>query len=75
MIDVLTRAELIKLTDRRQPAKIAEQLAAQGFKFTWGANGYPKVDREHYRQIMNPGAAPGARRRREPNFEALRRSR
>jgi len=73
MIDVLTREELVKITDRRQPAKIAAHLATQGFTFTWGADGYPKVDREHYRAIMNPEDRP-ARRRREPNFEAVRKA-
>jgi hypothetical protein len=74
VIDVLTREELIKLTDRKQPAKIAAQLAAQGFSFTWGADGYPKLDRQHYLSLMNPSSG-GSRRRREPNFDAVRRSR
>ena len=73
MIDVLTREELVKITDRRQPAKIAAQLATQGFTFTWGADGYPKVDREHYQAMMNPQTR-SPRRRREPNFEAVRKS-
>lgn len=73
MIDVLSREELVKITDRRQPAKIAAQLAIQGFTFTWGADGYPKLDRDHYHAMMNPEGKL-ARRRREPNFEAVRKA-
>ncbi len=71
----LSIAELQELTGARTRPKMIGILRDWGLTFRVGADGWPTVDREHYRNVM--GAAEGEKttgrrgRRAEPNFAAL----
>jgi hypothetical protein len=49
----LTEDELVQLTGKRQGKGMARWLAKNDFVFKMGGDGLPRVDREHYRQVMS----------------------
>lgn len=49
----LTEDELIELTGKRQGKRMAQWLKNEDFVFKMGADGIPRVDRDHYREVMN----------------------
>lgn len=60
----LTEDDLIELTGFRQGSAMAKWLAENGFTFKRGSDGLPRVDRDHYRDIMSarrPKAPRGPR--------------
>ena len=65
----LTIAELVRLTGYKRRGCMIRWLAANGFLFRIGADGYPRVLEEHVRQQMS-GAVPKARNM--PNLGALK---
>jgi hypothetical protein len=67
MVDPLSPDELRKITGSPQPSKQVAWLKEQGFVFRIGYDGHPKVEREHYRQMMGCLALP---RRSKPNLPA-----
>jgi hypothetical protein len=67
MVDPLSAEELRKLTGSPRPSKQVAWLKEQGFVFRIGCDGYPKVEREHYRQMMG---CLTLTRRSKPNLPA-----
>lgn len=49
----LTEDELIELTGKRQGKGMAQWLKDKRFVFEMGADGIPRVDRDHYRRKMD----------------------
>jgi hypothetical protein len=49
----LTEEELIQLTGKRQGKGMAHWLRENEFVFKMGADGIPRVDRDHYRRKMD----------------------
>lgn len=49
----LTEDELIGLTGKRQGKGMARWLKENDFVFKMGADGLPRVDRDHYRDVMS----------------------
>jgi len=68
-VELLSIEFLAKLTGRKTPKRMVEWLRQEGFTFRVGADGYPKVEAEHYLTIM--GSVRPAKRRDEPDFDAL----
>lgn len=65
---ILSRGELLELTDRRQAAAQIRWLQNRGYKYEIGASGHPKVLRaERDRHMLS---APG-RQKRELNLKAV----
>lgn len=65
----LTEVELIDLTGRKQGASMGKWLAREGFTFKMAADGLPRVDREHYRDVMS---AKRPQAHRGPRLHGLR---
>lgn len=57
----LTTDELLELTGRAQPKRQIAWLTDNGWKFTVGADGLPKVARSFFDERM--GGKPAAKRR------------
>ena len=72
---LLSRVELIALTDTRQPKRMIAWLTARGWQFEEPAKRgeVPKVDRAYYLARMSGQKAPAAagERRVRPNFNAF----
>ena len=72
---LLTRAELVALTDTKQPKRMIAWLTARGWQFEEPAKRgeVPKVDRAYYLARMAGQKAPSAdgARRVQPDFSAL----
>lgn len=68
----LTRSELIELTGKKRPTAIARWLQDNGFSFRIAADGYPRVDRNHYHLVMCGSQSKSLGRRTEPDFDAMR---
>jgi hypothetical protein len=66
----LDNSELRELTGKRRPTSIVQWLRQNGFTFRISADGYPRVDRQHYLKMMG-GETLQNKRRREPNFDAM----
>ena len=69
----LTLTELRELTGKRTRPAMAKALRQMGLEFRVGGDGWPRVDREHYVQVMR-GETAHFKRRAEPRYEALRRA-
>lgn len=66
---VLTREELRAISGYRQRTKIVHWLIKNGFRPKLGRDGWPRIDRDVYREIMRGSMK---RRAAEPNFEVLK---
>ncbi len=67
---LLTRDELIALTDRKTPRGVKAWLDSRGWVYEVGATGWPKVGADYARQRLGGvSAVPTAT---EPNWDALR---
>lgn len=49
---ILARSDLIDLSGYRRPASVIPWLRQNGFVFVVGADGWPRVDQEHYLSRM-----------------------
>jgi hypothetical protein len=70
---VLSAAELYALTGYQMPKYQIKWLLAEGFKHRVGADGHPRVDRDHYRKVMG-GEIQKERKKTEPDFSGLLKS-
>jgi hypothetical protein len=70
-MELLSVEFLEELTGRKTPKKMTEWLKKEGFTFRVGADGYPKVEAEHYLAVM--GGARPLNKHDEPDFAALER--
>jgi hypothetical protein len=66
---LLTHDELVALSGYRMPKYQIRWLKQNGFAFRVAADGYPRVDRTHYTQVM--GAGGTACMRPGPRLEGL----
>jgi hypothetical protein len=67
---LLSTEFLQQLTGRKSPKLMIDWLRNEGFVFRVGADGYPKVEEEHYLEVMNGGRRL-LRNRTPPNFQAM----
>lgn len=68
----LTHAELAELTERKTKSAQIAWLKANGFRYVAGANGHPKVLREHVQVKLCGGViSTAAQSAPEPNWGAL----
>lgn len=67
----LSPAELEEVSGYRQKSRIAKWLRQNGFSFRVGADGWPRVDREHYRGVMGT-STPKTLTNSGPNVGALK---
>ena len=70
MTELLSVEFLQALTGRKTRKKMQEWLRAEGFVFRVGADGYPRVDVDHYRQRMH--SSESTQPRPKPRLDALR---
>lgn len=68
--ELLSIEFLQALTGRKTRKKMQEWLRAEGFVFRVGADGYPRVDVDHYRQRMH--SSESTHPRPKPRLDALR---
>lgn len=54
----------------RRPSSVSKWLRQNGFVFVVAADGWPRVDRQHYHARMGI-SAPKTLRKSEPNMQAL----
>lgn len=66
----LTRDELIEISDRKQRAKVAEWLTANGYRFDVAADGWPRVLRAAVEAKLMPTSGKRTIQRKEPDFSA-----
>lgn len=68
----LTPDELVELTERKTKATQIAWLKANGFRFVIGANGNPKVLREHVQaKLCGHASTATAPVTAEPNWSAI----
>ena len=67
----LSHDELVELTERKTKATQIAWLKANGFRFVIGANGHPKVLREHVQAKLGGGFKVSAPAEPEPNWAAI----
>ena len=67
---LLTINEIREITGYKYCSKHRKWFQENGFSFTIGRDGYPRVLRQHFKDVM--GFKPKEKRRVEPNFDALR---
>ena len=64
----LTRDELRDLSGGKRRSRVLRWLRDNGFRPKLGLDGWPRVDRDIYKQIMSGSVA---KTNTEPNFEAI----
>lgn len=65
---VLTKEEMIDLTDRQLPSKQIDWLKQNGWKYAVSASGRPKVSREYFSFKMGATVAEPSDIDQEPDF-------
>lgn len=66
----LSKAELLEVSGYRRPSSVSTWLRKNGFNFRVGADGWPRVDREHYHAVMG-SSPPKTLTKSAPNIAAL----
>lgn len=66
----LSRAQLEEVSGYRQKSRIAQWLRQNGFNFRVGADGWPRVDKDHYHGVMGT-RTPKSLTNSKPNVGAL----
>jgi hypothetical protein len=67
----LTHTELAELTERKRKKDQIAWLKKNGYHFAIGANGHPRVLRDHVHSRLCGGSIPAAHSAPEPNWGAL----
>ena len=66
----LSRMELLDVSGFRRPSSVSKWLRQNGFVFVVAADGWPRVDTEHFHARMG-SASPRTLKKSEPNMKAL----
>ncbi len=67
---LLSQQELIELTGRKRPSKVAEQLSIMGIRFIRGADSWPRVHLAEIDRVL-VGAVPRGNDA-QPDMDGLR---
>ena len=66
----LTRQELLEISGFRRPSSVVKWLRQNGFVFVVAADGWPRIDRQHYHTRMGISTSKTLTKS-EPNIKAL----
>ena len=67
---LISQQELIDLTGRRRPSKVAEQLSIMGIRFVRGADNWPRVHSSEIDRVLVGSLRQG--HDIQPDIEGLR---
>jgi len=67
---LVAREDLVALTGRKQPSKVAQQLATMGIRFVRGADNWPRVLQAELDRVLL--GANEHTNRTQPDIDALR---